>query len=356
MADDSLNEGVIVERKASVMHIVLNRPKVLNSLNLHMLHLIDRALDEAKALEEVRLVLFSGSGEKGFCAGGDIKLIAHAVADDARDEAMRFFEDEYRLDLRIHRFPKPVVVIADGITMGGGLGISAGADLVIATEFSRMAMPETRIGFFPDVGATGWLFSKCPPGYPEFLALTGYDAIGAECVRLGLATHLVPSGNIGPMVKLIEDNAGKLVCEKGDSVRTISDLIKPLLNHEIPVKPEMDAWIWEYFSGKSSVPGILSGLKQCTLEHDLCSGVFLRLSERSPSATVWTLALLRYNEGRDLAEVFRTDMKASRYLTSRHDFREGVRARLIDKDDRPNWVPATFEEAAGLFDPAPVIA
>ncbi len=352
---DSLNDPVIVLRKPAVMHIVLNRPEVLNSLNVHMVHMIDQAMDEAESLEEVRLVIISGTGPKGFCAGGDIRLIAKAVADDSRNEAMQFFEDEYCLDLRIHRFLKPVLVIADGITMGGGLGISAGADLVIATELTRMAMPETRIGFFPDVGATGWLFRKCPSGYPEFLALTGYEASGSECLRLGLATHLAPSGKISHIVNLVEDNAEKLGFEKDGYVRAVSGLLKPLLTQDIPGRPDMDAWVRAYFSGLSSVPEILSHLKQCSIEQDLCKGVFDRLSQRSPSATIWTLALLRYNEGRDLAEVFKTDLKASRYLTSRHDFREGVRARLIDRDDHPNWIPSTFEGAAGLFDPSDVL-
>lgn len=351
---DSLNEPVIVLRKAGLSHIVLNRPKVLNSLNVHMVHMIDQALDEAESSQEVRLVIISGTGPKGFCAGGDIRLIAKAVGDDSRNEAMQFFEDEYRLDFRIHNFPKPVVVIADGITMGGGLGISAGADMVIATERTRMAMPETRIGFFPDVGATGWLFRKCPPGYPEFLALTGYEATGAECVRLGLATHLAPSGKIGDILNLIKDTTEKRAYEKALSVQAVSDLLNPMLIQDISGRPDMDAWVRAYFSGRSSVPEILSHLKQCSIEQDLCKGVFERLSQRSPSATVWTLALLRYNESRELAEVFRTDLKASRYLTSRHDFREGVRARLIDRDDRPDWIPATFEEAARLFDPSDV--
>ena len=110
--------------------------------------------------------------------------------------ADQFFQEEYALDLAIHEFPKPVVVLADGVTMGGGLGLAAGADLVIATERTRIALPETRIGFFPDVGATGWLFTKCPPGYPEFLALTGYEIQGAECLRLGLATDFTQSSRL----------------------------------------------------------------------------------------------------------------------------------------------------------------
>ena len=134
--------------------------------------MIQKALDGAEAFEQIKFVILRGSGEKGFCAGGDIKVLTEAIQDKAVDRALRLLEEEYALDLRIHGFPKTVIPLTDGITMGGGLGISAGADIIICTERTRMAMPETRIGFFPDVGATGWMFTKCPEGYPEFLGLT----------------------------------------------------------------------------------------------------------------------------------------------------------------------------------------
>ena len=130
--------------------------------------------------------------------------MTQSVRESPIEKALEFLVDEYALDLIIHRFPKPVVVIADGITMGGGLGLSAGADIVLATERTSTAMPETRIGFFPDVGATGWMFDKCPPGYPEYLGLTGYEMIGAEAVRVGLATHLMPSERLPELIDHLE--------------------------------------------------------------------------------------------------------------------------------------------------------
>jgi enoyl-CoA hydratase/carnithine racemase len=136
---------------------------------------------EAQQDETCRLVLFWGTGERGFCAGGDLKRLAHDLLRLNMADVYQFFAEEYALDLKIYQFVKPVLVIADCITMGGGLGIAAGADWVIATERTRMAMPETRIGFFPDVGATGWLFKKCPSGYPEYLALTSHEVVGMEC-------------------------------------------------------------------------------------------------------------------------------------------------------------------------------
>ena len=176
------SRSVITSLNSPMLSITLNRPSVINSLDVEMIRLIQDALDEAESSPSISLVLIKGAGDKGFCAGGDIKAIYNAVKQGDPDRGgMIFFREEYELDLRIFKFPKPIIVLAHGITMGGGLGLAAGADMVVATENTIMAMPETRIGFFPDVGATGWMFSKCPAGYPEFLGLTGYSQRNELC-------------------------------------------------------------------------------------------------------------------------------------------------------------------------------
>jgi enoyl-CoA hydratase len=169
---------LITESQAPLRVLVLNRPQALNSLTLEIIRALRRALQEALTDPEVVCLALRGAGDKGFCAGGDVKALTRQVGDRDFDRAEAFFREEYAVDLLIHHYPKPVVVLADGVTMGGGLGLAAGADLVFATERTRMAMPETRIGFFPDVGATGWLSAKCPPGYPEYLGLTGAEVQG----------------------------------------------------------------------------------------------------------------------------------------------------------------------------------
>jgi enoyl-CoA hydratase len=161
------------------MVITLNRPGVINALTTEMIRLIRQALEEALVEDRFRFILIQGAGSRGFSAGGDVKRLEKAVRENDFGRAEQFFEEEYALDLLIHRYPKPIIVIADGITMGRGLGLSSGADIVVATEYSAMAMPETGIGFFPDVGATGWMFHKCPKGYPEYLGLTGTEMKGA---------------------------------------------------------------------------------------------------------------------------------------------------------------------------------
>jgi enoyl-CoA hydratase/carnithine racemase len=338
--------SVLAKRHKAMMSIVLNRPQALNSLNLEMVRLMRAYLEDALAYDDCHFILIYGKGEKAFCAGGDIKALAKAIKEKNFQVVDQFFSEEYALDLLIHTYPKPMVLIANGVTMGGGLGLSAGADLVVATETTRMAMPETRIGFFPDVGATGWLFQKCPRGYPEFLGLTGYEMLGMECVRLGLASMMASNNRISKLITRLEDLRLPPGLKKPDISKRLHSILMEFCLQDIPSEPEMDRWVDAYFSNTNSLPRLLDNLRQCSIEHSLCEGVFTRLSERSPSAVALTLRLLRLNEGRPLRQVFETDIRAAKYLTRHHDYIEGVRARLIDKDDHPRWHPAHFEDVA----------
>ena len=343
---------VLIAKNGPVQTIVLNRPAALNSLSSGMIALIRKAVEQAAEDETAGMLLFYGAGERGFCAGGDIKVMARDVRERRVKKALHFLSEEYALDLNLHRFPKPVVVLADGITMGGGLGLAAGANLVVATERTRMAMPETRIGFFPDVGATGWLYEKSPPGYPEFLGLTGYEVLGPESVRLGLANYLVYSGDLPGLIERLKNLPVGFPRDKAEALGQITAVIEPFTLKDIPPKPEMDDWVRTYLAGKSSIPDLLEDLRQCSLFSDLCQGIFQRLSERSPTALVVTLKLLRHNQRRPIEEVFEMDLKASRFLLNHPDYLEGVRARLIDKDDRPRWQPDRLEEVEEiLLDP-----
>jgi len=340
---DPAEPSVLVQGHPHFRGLVLNRPRGLNTLTREMVGLLKSALEEARAAPEVRLVLLWGAGDKGFCAGGDLKGLARTVREGDIDEVARFFKEEYALDLMLHEFPKPVVALVDGITMGGGLGLAAGAGLIVATERTRMAMPETRIGFFPDVGATGWLFNRCPPGYPEFLALTGYELLGGECVRIGLATHLVKSARLGELRAWLEKSAAGLSPEKEEALKELQSRIKPLAEAPPSPQPEMDAWVAEHFAGQASLAEITASLARCRVGLKFCADVFQRLSERSPTALSLTLRMLRANEGRPLVEVFAREARAARFMVAHPDYLEGIRARIIDKDDRPRWQPATLE-------------
>ncbi len=339
---------VIARREAGLFTVTLNRSNRLNSLDLDMVRRLREAMEEAADNSAVRMVLLRGAGDRGFCAGGDIKSMARGVMEDRLDDVLQFLREEYALDLRIHQFPKPVVVLAHGITMGGGLGLAAGADVVMATETTRMAMPETRIGLFPDVGATGWMFAKCPRGYPEFLGLTGYEMKGAECVRLGFASCLIPSTEMDAAIAALHDCSTDLPTDRTQAARQIRDILRPFEQTDLPEDREMDEWVRDYFAGKTAVPELLQDLRQCSIHGALCKGVFARLSERSPTGVVLTMELLRRNRGRSMAQVFDTDLKAARYMLTHPDFVEGVRARLFDKDNAPQWQPDRFEDVGDL--------
>lgn len=331
-----------------MMSIVLNRPQAINSLNIDMIRAIRQLLDQAENSNSCRFLLFYGTGDRGFCAGGDVKALAHAVRKKEPMRPEHILQEEYELLLRLHRFSKPVIVLADGITMGAGLGLAAAADLVVATENTRMAMPETRIGFFPDVGASRWMFDKCPPGYPEYLGLTGYEMIGAEAVRVGFATHLTTSARRPEMIGVLEDHSEKLPPTRVEAAQKLAQRLGYFFANHIPSKTEMDHWVATYFAGQSSIVAIMNALQQCSIQMPLCQDVFDRLADRSPTAVVLTLMLLRHNEHRPLEEVFQTELKAARFIMAHPDYLEGVRARLLDKDDSPHWQPATFNAVGSL--------
>ena len=282
---------VLIRRAKAVLHLILNRPEAINSLTLEMLQIIAAEIDKAGSDNTVKLVIFSGSGAKGFCAGGDIKIMAQAVTENDIEPAIRFLKVENALDLAIHRFHKPVVVFAHGITMGGGLGLSAGADIVAANEITRMAMPETRIGFFPDVGSTGWLFQKCGRGYPEFLGLTGYELLGAECVRVGLADCLISSTRFEKALDAVIESSSELPSGRKAAAAVLKEILRPFMQADIPAKKDMDRWIETYFADKTSVLELLKDLKACSDENNLCEGIFARLSERSPLGVVTTFEM-----------------------------------------------------------------
>jgi enoyl-CoA hydratase len=345
MNDDNLEKSpVIMHRHEAGMSIILNRTEVLNSLTLEMVRCITACLDNARADDACKLVLFYGLGDRGFCAGGDLKRMAFDIQNNNADDVNRFFLEEYQLDLMIHQFSKPVIVIADGITMGGGLGIASGADWVIATEKTRMAMPETRIGFFPDVGATGWMFGKCPPGYPEYLALTSFEMKGSECVRIGFATHLTHSERVNGLIRAIESFNAKGVASPKELLPRLMREVNIYFDKNIIPKPDTDLWVAEYFAGQSSLHEIIKSLRTCSIHLSPCEGILSGLSERSPTALVLTLKLLRHNEHLPMDKVYESDYRAIQFIIKHGDFLEGIRARLIDKDNQPRWQPDSIEK------------
>ena len=339
---------ILIQRQHRMTSIILNRPRALNSLNLEMIRLIQKALDKIETDEHCRFVLFYGAGDKGFCAGGDVKALARAIQQKSVLSADMILEQEYNMLLRLHRFPKPVIVLADGITMGAGLGLAASGDIAVATERTRMAMPETRIGFFPDVGSTGWMFDRCPAGYPEYLGLTGYEMNGAETVRVGFASHLTSSDKLPELINILEGYETDLPRSRNQAAKLLASTLDPIFKKDIATKTDMDEWVAAYFKGKSSLLRLIESLRQCSIQTRLCDQVFERLAERSPTALAVTLKLLRHNEHLSLEKVFQSELSAARFILNHPDYVEGVRARLVDKDDNPRWQPDNIEAVGDL--------
>lgn len=327
-------EEVIVWRRGSLGRISLNRPKAINSLTLGMVRAIAAALDTFEADPAVAAVLLTGEGERGLCAGGDIKAI-YQSGKDGTDLAETFWREEYRLNARISHYPKPYVAVMDGVTMGGGVGLSAHGSHRIVTERTRLAMPETGIGFFPDVGAS-WLLSRAPGELGTYLGLTG-EAIGAaDAILAGLADRYVPSGRIEALVASLEqlgDGAG------GDAVSAA------IARHaEEPAKGRLagDKVIIDRVFGEETVEEIIGALKADG--GAFAASTLATLGSRSPTSLKVTLAMVRAAwKSRNLEVCLAREFGGTASTIREHDFFEGVRAAVIDKDRNPQWTPATLE-------------
>ncbi|MFJ4686749.1 enoyl-CoA hydratase/isomerase family protein [Streptomyces sp. NPDC088789] len=337
----SPDDTVLLHTTGRAAHLTLNRPKALNALTHTMVLRIGEALDAWETDPAVETVVISGAGERGLCAGGDIR----AVHDDARDgdgsASAAFWYDEYRLNARIARYPKPYVALMDGIVMGGGVGISGHGSVRVVTERSRVAMPETGIGFVPDVGGT-WLLGRAPGGLGTHLALTGAQIGAGDALLCGLADHCMPSAALGAFVADL-------------AAMPVQDA---LARHErTPPEGELAArreWIDACYAG-DSVEEIVERL----LAHGgtVAKETAETLLTRSPTALKVTLeALRRARRLGSLEAVLDQEYRVSLAALRAPDLVEGVRAQIIDKDRAPRWSPAglaevTDADVAGFFAP-----
>lgn len=324
-AQEAANE-VITRIENGVGRITLNRPKAIHALNRAMCQAMIEALLAWRGDTTVVSVLIDHAGERGFCAGGDIRMIAESGAKGA-DEAKAFFLTEYRLNHLMFEYPKPITTIVDGIVMGGGVGISEPADVRIATERTTYAMPETGIGLFPDVGG-GWFLPRLPGQTGVWLALTGARLKAADTVALGIHTHYVASG-------AVEALKAELLANPSDP-KAVADRVTGDAG-EAPLAPYREA-IDRLFAF-DTVEEIFAALEADGSEWALKQ--LATLKTKSPQSLKVSLRQIR--EGAKMATF--ADNMAMEYalggrVVSTHDFQEGVRAVIIDKDNAPNWQPA----------------
>jgi enoyl-CoA hydratase len=320
---------VLTRIEGRVGRITLNRPQALHALTTQMCRDITKALLAWKDDPGVELVLLDHSGERGFCAGGDIRMLAESGAGDGQ-AAREFFFTEYRLNDLLFRYPKATVAIMDGVTMGGGVGLSRPCRFRVATERTTFAMPETGIGLFPDVGG-GWYLSRMPEHMGLWLALTGARIKAASCELLGVATDYVESARI-PELK-----AGILA----DPEKTETLLTELEADPGRPTIAAHQDEIAKLFAG-DSVEAIVAALEAAGTEWAAEQLKVLRT--KSPQTLKVAFRQLQFGaQHKTFAENMAMEYRIGARVVQRHDFLEGVRAVIVEKDNAPKWSPATLE-------------
>ncbi len=341
----SESEEIRLDRMGGAAILTINRPQALNALTLANYRRMAPALRAWASDPSVHAVVVRGAGERAFCAGGDVRAVYEAGRGISGDPDLPaiFFREEYELIRCIHRFHKPYIAVIDGITMGGGAGISVNGAYRIATERTLFAMPETAIGLFPDVGATRFL-NRCPGYVGRYLGLTGARLGAADALYCGFATHFVPHDRVTELVAAL----GRAKWEIGKE----RDRIDATLNHfaQDPgsaslatLRPAID----RCFAG-DSVEKILEALaaeaKAGGAHADWAAETQAGLLTKSPTSLKITLRQLVIGRDYNLEAALALEYRLTQHVMAAHDFYEGVRAMLIDKDQKPRWQPATLAE------------
>lgn len=330
-------------------HISLNAPRTLNALNLEIILSLREILGSWEKDPRIAAVFIDGKGEKAFCAGGDVKRIhafisqARAAGQDPGPLCQVFFENEYRLDYAIHVYPKPLIVWGDGIVMGGGIGVMAGASHRVVTETTMLAMPEISIGLYPDVAASYFL-PRMPGRIGLFLGLTAARFQAGDALFVGLADHFVPRGAKDSLL-------AQLRATRFEAPSSAEQVTKALLavGSEAPAsilkqrQSEIDAW-----TAGADVEGIVARFKALdpAVEDSFLTAARQSLLSGSPTSLKLTFEQYQRSKGISLKAAFEQELVLSLQCCLHHDFAEGVRALLIDRDNAPNWSPRAIKDVS----------
>jgi enoyl-CoA hydratase len=318
-------------------HLSLSRPAAIHALTLDMVHAMTTALKQWCDDPAIQTIVIDHAEGRGFCAGGDIAFLRNSALNDGGVSGRKFFHDEYQLNHLLFTYPKPVVAFMDGITMGGGVGISQPARFRVATENTRLAMPETGIGLFPDVGG-GWYLSRLPGRIGAFLALTGARLDGAECFAVGLATHYLPAA------ALAEAKARIAAGEEAEAV------LDSLAMEPPPARILANRANIDRLFASDRLEDIIAAL--AADGSDWAAKERATLGTKSPQTCKVALRQLATSPGLpDFAANMAMEYRIASRVLTRPDFAEGVRAVIVDKDNAPKWSPATAASVTdGLID------
>ena len=331
---------ILCERRGAAGYVLLNRPKALNALSLGMVRELARALDAWEHDPQVTRIVVASASEKAFSAGGDIRALHDLGRDGRQAEMLAFWREEYVLNARIKHYPKPYVALIDGIVMGGGVGISLHGSHRIAGDRYLFAMPEVGIGFFPDVGATHAL-PRLPDHAGTYLAITG-DRIGAaDALALGLASHAVPSGR---MAELSDALSGR---------GSVDDILAGFSQDPGPARLQPERALIARCFGQPSLAAVLAALaREAEAGSAFAAKALQTIATKSPTSVAIAFEQMRRGGAMDFATAMATEFRIVSRIVAGHEFYEGVRAVVIDKDHAPQWRPATIE----TLDPAAIEA
>ncbi|WP_104654989.1 enoyl-CoA hydratase/isomerase family protein [Ralstonia insidiosa] len=339
--------NVIAEVRGGIGWLTLNRPQALNALSLEMIRAMSHALLAWQHDPEVHAVILRGEGGKALCAGGDIRFFHRAATAGEHTQLVTFFTEEYRLNHLIFQYAKPYIALMDGVVMGGGMGISQGASLRVVTERTKMAMPETNIGLFPDVGG-GWFLARVPGHVGEYLGVTGQMIEAADALSVGLADCHVTTEALSTVVQRLRDGtwqSAEQIAACFTEAATAPDATKAIV---IPHRAAIDACF-----SQATIPAILANLAGST-DAGWAAQTAAHMAKRSPLMMAVTLELIRRGRHTTLADELRRELDMMTHVFAEGDGIEGIRALAVDKDHSPKWKHASIDtvrddEVAAFF-------